>query len=92
MLDIGFQEIIIIFVVALIVIGPKQLPEFSKKLGKWILEIRKGVNLAKSQITEEINKDIQISGERSGTTAHPLREDGERDDVMSEHNVAEEKT
>jgi sec-independent protein translocase protein TatB len=34
MLGIGMQEILIILVVALIVIGPKRLPEVAKTLGK----------------------------------------------------------
>lgn len=87
MFDIGFQELIIIFVVALLVIGPEKLPEFSKKLRKWVEEIRKGINIAKSQIEEEINKDIKISG----TTAQSLQEDDKSNEIMGKPNVAEEK-
>jgi sec-independent protein translocase protein TatB len=47
MFDIGLQELIIIFVVALLVIGPEKLPEFSRTIGKWVNEIKKGVQIAK---------------------------------------------
>ncbi|HDL52910.1 MAG TPA: twin-arginine translocase subunit TatB, partial [Proteobacteria bacterium] len=38
MLGMGMQEILIILVVALIVIGPKRLPELAKTLGKGLAE------------------------------------------------------
>ena len=54
MFDIGFQELIIIFVVALLALGPDKLPEVSKTLGKWALEIRKGIDAAKMQMENEM--------------------------------------
>ena len=56
MFDIGFQELIIIFVVALLVFGPEKLPEISRTLGKWVLEIRKGVHEAKTQMESEFRE------------------------------------
>lgn len=56
MFDIGFQELIIIFIVALLVFGPEKLPEISRTLGKWVLEIRKGVHEAKSQMETEFRE------------------------------------
>lgn len=60
MFDIGFQELIIIFVVALLVFGPKKLPEIGRTLGKWVVEIRRGVNIAKSQIEAEMKEDFKM--------------------------------
>lgn len=60
MFDIGMQELFIIFVVALLVFGPKKLPEISRTLGKWVVEIRRGVNIAKSQMEEEIKGDFKM--------------------------------
>ena len=54
--SIGFPEIILILVVALLIFGPKKLPEFAKTFGKAIREFRKTVNEAKSTIEEEIEK------------------------------------
>ncbi len=50
MFDIGIQELIVVFLVALIVFGPKRLPELGKTLGKFMLEIKKGITDAKSQV------------------------------------------
>lgn len=41
MFGIGIQELILILVVALIVFGPKQLPEVAKSIGRGIREIKK---------------------------------------------------
>ena len=60
MFDIGFQELIIIFVVALLVFGPEKLPEIAKTLGKWVVEIRRGVNIAKSQMEEEMKEEFKM--------------------------------
>ena len=63
MFDIGFQELIIIFVVALLVFGPKKLPELAKTLGKWVAEIKRGVYIAKGQIEQELNVDYKVPDE-----------------------------
>lgn len=63
MFDIGFQELIIIFIVALLVFGPKKLPELAKTMGKWVVEIKRGVYIAKSQIEQELNTDYKIPDE-----------------------------
>jgi sec-independent protein translocase protein TatB len=60
MFDIGFQELIIIFIVALLVFGPEKLPEIAKTLGKWVVEIRRGINIAKSQMEEEMKEEFKM--------------------------------
>jgi Tat protein translocase TatB subunit len=60
MFDIGFQELIIIFIVALLVFGPEKLPEISRTLGKWVVEIRRGINIAKSQIENEMKDEFKM--------------------------------
>ena len=56
MFDIGLQELIIIFVVALLVFGPDKLPEVGRTLAKWVLEIRKGIQIAKLQMETDIKE------------------------------------
>lgn len=58
MFDIGFQELIIIFAVALVVIGPQKIPEFSRTLGKWVNDIKKGIQTAKTSIEAEYKEQI----------------------------------
>ena len=44
MFGIGMQELAIILVVALLVLGPRRLPEFARTLGKGLGEFRKASN------------------------------------------------
>jgi Tat protein translocase TatB subunit len=55
MLGIGMQEILIILVVALIVIGPKRLPEVARTLGKGLAEFKK----ATDDFQETVRKDLE---------------------------------
>jgi sec-independent protein translocase protein TatA len=50
--NIGFSELILIFVAALVVFGPKKLPELGKSLGQGIREFKK----ATQSLTEEVTK------------------------------------
>src|SRR5881394_365373 len=56
--QLGFSEMLVIFVVALLVFGPKKLPELGKSLGKGIREFRKATNELKSTWDDQV-KDIQ---------------------------------
>jgi sec-independent protein translocase protein TatA len=51
---IGVPELILIFVVALIVFGPRKLPELGKSLGKSIAEFKRASNDLRSTLDEEI--------------------------------------
>ena len=44
MFNIGFGELLVVFIVALVVLGPEKLPEFAKKLAKIAKEIKKVLN------------------------------------------------
>jgi len=52
--SIGPAELILIFVVALLVFGPKKLPEIGRSVGKAIREFKKTSEEIKSRIEEEI--------------------------------------
>src|SRR5215470_2087649 len=56
--QLGFSEMFVIFVVALLVFGPKKLPELGKSLGKGIREFRKATDELKSSWEEQV-KDIK---------------------------------
>ncbi|MCL5024235.1 MAG: twin-arginine translocase TatA/TatE family subunit [Nitrospirae bacterium] len=63
MFDLGIQELVVIFVVALIVFGPKRLPELGKTLGKGILELKKAMEGVKEQMSTESDRiDMEAEG------------------------------
>ena len=52
---IGFGEVLLIFIVALIIWGPKRLPEISRTLGKTVRALRKATYDLTSAVTKEID-------------------------------------
>src|SRR5215217_627200 len=57
MFDVGFSEIVVIAVVALIVIGPEKLPKTARTLGLLFGRLQRYVNDVKSDISREIQLD-----------------------------------
>ena len=57
--SIGMPELIIIFVIALIIFGPRKLPELGRSLGKSLAEFKKASNELKSTLEEEIRIEEQ---------------------------------
>jgi TatA/E family protein of Tat protein translocase len=62
--SVGLPELIIIFTIALIVFGPRKLPELGKSLGKSIAEFKKASNELKSTLEEEVRAEERKSAER----------------------------
>ena len=57
MFDIGFSEIVVIGVVALIVIGPERLPKVARTLGHMFGRLQRYVNEVKADINREMELD-----------------------------------
>src|SRR5690348_17384988 len=57
--SVGVPELIIIFVLALIIFGPRKLPELGRSLGKSINEFKKASNELRNTLDEEIRLDEQ---------------------------------
>ena len=63
--SIGMPELIIIFVIALIIFGPRKLPELGRSLGKSLAEFKRASNELKSTLEEEIRLEDQQHQPRS---------------------------
>jgi sec-independent protein translocase protein TatA len=80
--SIGMPELIIIFVIALIIFGPRKLPELGRSLGKSLAEFKRASNELKSTLEEEIRLEEQRSkvettskpAETTSPTSAPMQE------------------
>ena len=62
--SVGLPELIIIFTIALIIFGPRKLPELGKSLGKSLAEFKRASNELKNTLDEEIRIEERKSAER----------------------------
>lgn len=60
---IGFPELLVIFVIALIVFGPRKLPEIGKALGKSLAEFKRASNELRNTLEEEIRTEERRTAE-----------------------------
>lgn len=57
MFDVGFSELLIISLVALLVFGPNRLPEVARTAGQWVGRIRRFMDDVKRDVDREINTE-----------------------------------
>ena len=55
--SLGMPELIVIFVIALVIFGPRKLPELGRSLGRSIAEFKKATNELQSTLEREIEAD-----------------------------------
>ncbi len=69
--SIGMPELIIIFVIALIIFGPKKLPELGRSLGRSLNEFKRASNELKNTLEEEVRMEEQKDRQAAEKVAAP---------------------
>jgi sec-independent protein translocase protein TatB len=98
MFGIGFWELIVIFVVALIIFGPEKLPKIASQLGKAYYDFRKTFEEVKFDIeneTRDLDKEIQEAKELSmivDENKDKNEEEEKKDDNSGENKKTEAST
>ena len=74
---IGMPELLMIMVIALIIFGPRKLPELGRSLGRSLSEFKRASNELKNTLDEEIRLEDERAAERprASDTAAPLSVD-----------------
>lgn len=73
---IGVPELIIILTIALIVFGPRKLPELGRSLGRSLNEFKRASNELRHTLDEEIRVEEQRSADRQKAPVPPPSPDG----------------
>lgn len=83
MFGIDFSEILVIFVIALVVLGPQRLPKLAATIGRWLGRARSMARQFREQLEQEANRlqhetkgvhdslDLNAAVQRSSSQSHP---------------------
>ena len=58
-MKVGFSELIVIFVVAMIFIGPDKMPAYARKAGKWLAKLRDYTDVATKEVQDTIAEPLE---------------------------------
>jgi Tat protein translocase TatB subunit len=92
MFDIGFSEILVIFVLALIVLGPEKLPRVASQVGRWIGRARGMARQFREQLEEEVNLEQARKSPPPVTTTPPATFPGPVSTVPAQADTASPMT
>lgn len=73
-MKIGLQELIVVFIVALIVLGPDKMPYYAKKLGQAVAQFKKYTSDATKDIRENIVEPLQEAQRPLKEAMEPITE------------------
>jgi sec-independent protein translocase protein TatA len=73
MFGIGFPELIVILLLALIVLGPQRLPELARTLGRGFAMVKRAADDAQSQVQDELRAVEDADDAEPGSTPPPPR-------------------
>lgn len=90
MSGVGFWELILLFLIGLIVLGPERLPRVANQLGSWLGQARRMTRVLKRQLEDELNleKDLNIRS-KPAPKALPPEPLPQADDTYSPAHAAD---
>ncbi len=70
MFGVGFQEMIIVVFIALVVFGPRRLPQMARDLGRFVSEARHSIDEFKAELGSEEVNEVRSDVQESNSDVH----------------------
>jgi sec-independent protein translocase protein TatB len=70
MFEIGFSELVLIMLIALLVLGPERLPKLAADVGRWVGRARAMARQLRQQLDQEVNVDEMLKERPVSPTIH----------------------
>jgi sec-independent protein translocase protein TatB len=86
MFDLGFSELMLIGIVALVVIGPERLPKVARTAGQWLGKLNRYV----SQVKQDIDRDMKLEELRK--MQQEMKDTAQRYEIMAGETKREIET
>ncbi len=80
---IGMPELVIIFVIALIIFGPRKLPELGKSLGRSLAEFKRASNDLRNTLEQEVRMEETRDDTKTGRDHRPVDKTGDSNENES---------
>jgi len=71
-MNLGFSEMLFLFFLALLIFGPKKLPEIGRQIGRGLAEFKRASNEFRTQIEDEVRK-LDLTEEGGDSISPPTR-------------------
>ena len=93
MFGMGMNEVLIVLAIAVIVIGPKQLPQMARALGKMVAQFKRATNDLRATISEEVHEHIPMDefNELKSTLETGVRDIGNHSRSLVDEEFEDEK-
>jgi len=79
--NVGLTELLVLFVIGLMILGPERLPKVASQIGRWVGRARRTANQLRYQLEREValaefeSKKKDQSGNKPETAAEPAKPD-----------------
>ncbi len=90
MFGLGMSEIILLGIIALVVIGPKELPQLARTIGRFMNELKRSTNVLSDEIKEQVRIDEDLLEQKIRQRREELHNESAKTQLAEESALQED--